>query len=41
VLEEYELVGDAYGNRLDVPFDRPFTPRLFPGLSIDLAQLGS
>jgi Uma2 family endonuclease len=39
VLEEYELVATAYGNRVDAPFDRPFTPRLFPGLTIDLARL--
>jgi Uma2 family endonuclease len=39
VLEEYERVGTAYGNRVDVPFDRPFTPRLFSGLTIDLAHL--
>jgi Uma2 family endonuclease len=39
ILEEYELVGDAYGNRVDAAFDTPFTPRLFPGLTIDLAAL--
>jgi len=39
VLEEYELVGATYGNRVDVPFDRSFTPRIFPGLTIDLARL--
>ncbi len=39
VLEEYERVGDAYGNRVDCPFDQPFSPRLFPGLTIDLARL--
>jgi Uma2 family endonuclease len=39
VLEEYELNGDVYGNQIDVPFDRPFAPRLFAGLSIDLARL--
>jgi Uma2 family endonuclease len=39
VLEEYELVGGRYGNRVDAPFDRPFAPRLFPGLTIDLARL--
>jgi Uma2 family endonuclease len=39
LLEEYELVGTAYGNRVDVPFDPPFTPRVFPGLTIDLARL--
>jgi Uma2 family endonuclease len=39
VLEEYERVGDSYGHRVDTPFDQPFTPRLFPGLTIDLAHL--
>src|SRR5262245_2795844 len=39
VLEEYERVGAAYGNRIAAPFDRPSTPRLFPGLTIDLARL--
>ncbi|HEY1376368.1 MAG TPA: Uma2 family endonuclease [Gemmataceae bacterium] len=39
VLEEYQLVGTAYGNRVEIPFDRPFTPRIFPGLTIDLARL--
>jgi len=39
VLEEFELVGDAYGNRRIVSFDKPFSPRLFPGLTIDLASL--
>lgn len=39
VLEEYELIGNAYGNEIDASFDRPFAVRLFPGLSIDLARL--
>ncbi len=39
VLEEYQLVGAAYGNRVDVPLNRPFNPRVFPGLTIDLARL--
>ena len=39
VLEEYELIGNAYGNEIDASFDRPFAARLFPGLSIDLARL--
>jgi len=39
VLEEYELNGDAYGNQIDASFNRPFAPRLFPGLTIDLARL--
>lgn len=39
VLEEYELVGTAYGNRVDVSFDKPFSPRAFSGLAIDLARL--
>ncbi len=37
VLEEYELVGASYGNRVEAGFDQPFSPRLFPGLTIDLA----
>ena len=40
-LEEYELVSGAYVNRGTVPFDQPFTPRLFPGLAIDLAALAT
>jgi Uma2 family endonuclease len=39
VLEEYELVEDRYGRRKIMPFDKPFSPRLFPGLHIDLASL--
>jgi Uma2 family endonuclease len=39
LLEEFELVGDAYGNRRTVSFDKSFSPRLFPGLTIDLASL--
>lgn len=39
VLEEYELTGHTYGNPIEAPFDRPFKPRLFPGLVIDLASL--
>jgi Uma2 family endonuclease len=39
VLEEYELLGDTYGDLVEAPFDRPFEPRLFPGLAIDLASL--
>ncbi|MBY0523211.1 MAG: Uma2 family endonuclease [Gemmataceae bacterium] len=39
ILEEYELVGTEYGDPLKVPFDRPFAPRLFPRLRIDLASL--
>jgi Uma2 family endonuclease len=39
VLEEYELVGTGYGNRVVAPFERPFAPRIFPGLTIDLARL--
>jgi Uma2 family endonuclease len=38
-LEEYELVGHAYGNLVKVSFDEPFAPRIFPGLVIDLASL--
>jgi Uma2 family endonuclease len=39
VLEEHELVGTAYANKMDVRFDRPFAPRIFPGPTIDLARL--
>ena len=39
VLEEYERVGKSYGNRVDAPFDESFAPRLFPGLTVDLASL--
>jgi Uma2 family endonuclease len=39
VLEEYERIGDKYGSRVEAPFDQPFTPRIFPGLSIDLARI--
>jgi Uma2 family endonuclease len=39
VLEEYERVGKTYDHRVDVPFDQVFSPRLFPGLTIDLASL--
>jgi Uma2 family endonuclease len=39
VLYEYELMDGAYGNLVEVPFDRPFKPRFFPGLVIDLASL--
>jgi len=38
-LEEYKLVGGAYGDRVEVSFDEPFKPRLFKGLKIDLASL--
>jgi Uma2 family endonuclease len=39
ILEEYELVGNIYGNHVEAIFDEPFEPRLFPGLVIDLASL--
>jgi Uma2 family endonuclease len=39
VLEEYERVGDAYLNPVEVQFDRPFSPRVFPELTLDLARL--
>jgi Uma2 family endonuclease len=39
VLEEYQLVGDTYGNLVEASFDQPFKPRLFKGLTIDLASL--
>jgi Uma2 family endonuclease len=39
VLEEYERVGKTYDNRADASFDKPFNPRIFQGLTIDLAAL--
>jgi Uma2 family endonuclease len=39
VLEEYELTGDIFGNLVKAGFGKPFRPRLFPGLTIDLASL--
>ena len=39
VLEEYQLTGNEYGNLVKAPFDKPFRPRLFTGLDIDLASL--
>ena len=39
VLEEHELTGKSYGRPVEIPFDQPFAPRLFPGLTIDLASL--
>jgi Uma2 family endonuclease len=39
VLEEYKLVGKSYNSCVEVPFDEPFDPRVFPGLRIDLASL--
>jgi Uma2 family endonuclease len=38
-LEEYELVDGEYAKVNEVPFDKRFRPRLFPGLTIDLASL--
>src|SRR5947209_12298207 len=29
VLDEYERVGDVYGNSVQASFDQPFTPRVF------------
>jgi Uma2 family endonuclease len=39
VLEEYELAGTVYGPPVKARFTKPFAPRLFPGLVIDLASL--
>jgi hypothetical protein len=39
VLEEYQLGKGAYSKKVIAPFDRPFVPRIFPGLQIDLASL--
>jgi Uma2 family endonuclease len=38
-LEEYKRGRQAYGKPVIAPFDRPFTPRLFSGLTVDLASL--
>lgn len=38
-LEEYKRGRQSYGKPVTVPFDEPFHPRLFKGLSIDLAAL--
>jgi Uma2 family endonuclease len=39
VLDEYELGKGVYSKKVIAPFDRPFAPRIFPGLRIDLASL--
>ena len=39
VLEEYELNGKEYGIQVDASFDQPFCPRIFPGLTLDLAKM--
>lgn len=39
VLEEYELTHKTYGEPNIAAFDEPFRPKLFPGLTIDLASL--
>lgn len=39
VLEEYEVSGETHGGLVKAPFGKPFRPRLFPGLEIDLASL--
>jgi Uma2 family endonuclease len=39
VLEEYKLRGNTYGTPVEAAFDKPFKPRFFPGLVIDLASL--
>jgi Uma2 family endonuclease len=39
ILEEYRLVRKQYRLQVEAAFDKPFTPRLFPGLTIDLASL--
>jgi Uma2 family endonuclease len=38
-LEEYQAENGVYIHRWDHPFDQPFSPRLFPGLTIDLADV--
>jgi hypothetical protein len=32
-------VGKSYSDEVRVSFDEPFTPRIFPKLTIDLASL--
>jgi Uma2 family endonuclease len=39
VLEEYPLKGEKHGTPRKAPFDRPFEPRVFPGLKLDLAAM--
>jgi Uma2 family endonuclease len=38
-LEEYKRGRRGYGRPVVVPFDEPFAPRLFTGLSVDLTSL--
>jgi len=38
-LDEYKLGRGRYGSPVTVGFDKPFAPRVFPGLKIDLASL--
>lgn len=38
-LEEYKLVGKTYRKPAVIAFSEPFAPRLFKGLTIDLASL--
>lgn len=39
IVDEYERMGDVYGNPVRVPFDQPFKPRIFPGLTLNLARM--
>jgi Uma2 family endonuclease len=39
-LEEYKRGRQHYGRPVIAPFNQPFQPRLFKGVSIDLASLG-
>jgi len=39
MIEEYEGANGRFVNLVHTPFDQPFAPRLFPGLTIDLASL--
>lgn len=38
-VEEYELAGRVYANLIECGFDQPFSPRLFPGLNLNLAAM--
>lgn len=38
-LEEYHLISGQYRKPVTILFDKPFKPRLFKGLTIDLASL--
>ena len=39
IVGEYQLVGTEYGNAVEQSFAKPFRPRLFPRLKLDLGTL--